>query len=79
MKKMNSYKNSAFVCHTFGTSVALAIAKLKNKKQKTHAITANIDEFVIEKSKKPIKIGTILLIENCSNGEKKIIEKLKKK
>jgi hypothetical protein len=54
------------------------MAKLKNKKQTTQAITANIDEFVIEKSKKPIKMGTILLIENCSSGEKKIIKILKK-
>jgi hypothetical protein len=32
------------------------------------------DEFVIEKSNVPIKIGIILLIENCSKGEKINIE-----
>jgi hypothetical protein len=76
LKKMNSYRNSALVCQTFGTRVALAIAKLKNKKHTRQATTANIDELVIEKSKKPIKIGKTLLIENCSNGEKKVIKKV---
>jgi len=33
-----------------------------------------IVEFVIEKSKFPMKIGINLLIENCSNGDKKIIK-----
>jgi hypothetical protein len=33
----------------------------------------NRDELVIEKSRVPIKIGIILLIENCSKGEKKDI------
>jgi hypothetical protein len=32
-------------------------------------------EFVIEKSKRPIQIGIILLIENCSKGDKKNIKK----
>jgi hypothetical protein len=35
------------------------------------------DEFVIEKSNVPIKIGIILLIENCSKGEKKDIKSIK--
>jgi len=33
-----------------------------------------IEEFVIEKSREPIKIGINRLIENCSNGEKNNIE-----
>jgi len=36
-------------------------------------------ELVIEKSKLPIKIGIIRLIENCSNGEKNIMNKNNKK
>lgn len=59
--------------------MALAIAKLKNKKQIEQANTTRIVEFVIEKSKKPINIGIILLIENCSNGENNIKIKIKNK
>jgi hypothetical protein len=34
-------------------------------------IITKIEEFVIEKSRFPIKIGIKRLIENCSNCEKK--------
>jgi hypothetical protein len=34
-----------------------------------------MDEFVIEKSKEPKKIGMKRLIENCSKGDKKEIIK----
>jgi hypothetical protein len=61
-----------------GTRVAFPIAKLKNKKASVQEIMAKMDEFVTEKSKKPIKIGITLLIENCSRGEKINIKKEKK-
>jgi|KNS2Surf_BmetaT_FD_contig_51_2603359_length_371_multi_2_in_0_out_0_1 hypothetical protein len=38
-----------------------------------------IDEFVIDKSNDPKVIGTILVIVNCSKGEKKNIKKYYKK
>lgn len=43
-------------------------------------IKTNTVELVIEKSKRPMQIGIILLIENCSNGDKKnIIRRITKK
>jgi hypothetical protein len=39
-----------------------------------HDTKTNNDEFVIEKSKGPNTMGIILLIENCSNGDKKSIK-----
>jgi hypothetical protein len=47
------------------------VAKLKKKKAIVHDIITNNEELVIEKSKNPIVNGMILLIENCSKGEKK--------
>jgi hypothetical protein len=38
-----------------------------------------IDEFVIDKSNDPKVIGTILVIVNCSKGEKKNLQKYYKK
>jgi len=38
-------------------------------------IKTKIEEFVIEKSSCPRKIGIKRLIENCSKGEKRNIEK----
>jgi hypothetical protein len=34
--------------------------------------SAKKEEFVKEKSKEPMKIGTNFIIENCSKGEKNI-------
>jgi hypothetical protein len=58
--------------------LAFATAKLKNKKATRQEKNTKIDEFVIEKSKTPINNGMILLIENCSRGDPKIIEIRKK-
>jgi hypothetical protein len=65
--------NSAQLCQPDGTNLALATAKLKNKKAIKQEKNTRIEEFVIEKSKTPIKIGMILLIENCSSGDAKNI------
>jgi hypothetical protein len=79
LKKINSYKNSAHDCQTFGIRVAFAVAKLKNRKAKVQEMKAKIDEFVIEKSKAPTKIGINLLIANCSKGEDiNMLKKIKK-
>ena len=67
--------NSAQVCHPEGTSLAFATAKLKKRKAIEQEIKTKIEEFVIEKSRTPRVIGMILLIENCSRGEAKIIKK----
>lgn len=42
-------------------------------------IKTSIVEFVIEKSKFPINIGIMRLIENCSKGENSIKKKKTKK
>lgn len=78
LKKINSYKNSAVVCQTLGIRVAFATAKLKKRKATAQEMIAKIEEFVIEKSSRPIKMGITLLIENCSSGEK-IDIKIKKR
>jgi len=58
--------------------VAFATAKLKKRKATAQEMIAKIEEFVIEKSSRPIKMGITLLIENCSSGEK-IDIKIKKR
>jgi len=63
------------LCQAEGINLAFAMAKLKNKKAILQDIITKIDEFVIEKSKDPKAIGIILVIVNCSNGEKKDIKK----
>jgi len=65
--------NSTILCHAFGTSFAFALAKLNKTKAKVQLKIANKEEFVNEKSKGPRKIGTSLIIENCSRGEKYIV------
>lgn len=67
------------LCQAEGINFAFAIAKLKNKKATVHEIITKIDEFVIDKSKDPKVIGMILVIVNCSKGEKKHQKKTIKK
>lgn len=67
------------LCQAEGINFAFAIAKLKNKKATVHEIITKIDEFVIDKSKDPKVIGMILVIVNCSKGEKNIKKRLLKK
>jgi hypothetical protein len=64
--------NSAVLCHADGINFALAQAKLKKRKAVAEDKNTRTVEFVIEKSRLPIKIGINLLIENCSKGEKNI-------
>lgn len=72
--------NSAVLCQAEGINFAFAIAKLKNKKATLHEMITRIEEFVIDRSKVPKTIGIILVIVNCSKGEKNIKNKpLKKK
>jgi len=56
-----------------GISLALQQAKQSTTNVRKQLRKANIDEFVNEKSKKPRVIGTILIIANCSRGDKKSI------
>jgi hypothetical protein len=68
---MNSNKDSTIFCHELGISFAFEQAKLYNMKVRAQAKLAKSDEFVKEKSK-PKFIGIILMIVNCSSGEKNI-------
>ena len=74
MKNINSNIDSTILCSGVGTILALAQAKLYKLKAKRQARIASNDEFVKEKSIPKIEIGIILIIENCSSGEKNICE-----
>jgi hypothetical protein len=70
VKYTNSKANSTIFCQLLGTSLALEQAKLRKTKAKVKLNIVKIVEFVIDKSTLPRVIGTILIIANCSNGEK---------
>jgi hypothetical protein len=57
-------------CQLLGTSLALEQAKLKKTKANVKLNIVKIVEFVIDKSILPKVIGIILIIANCSKGEK---------
>ncbi len=63
------------LCHADGNNFAFEQAKLKKRNAVVQEIKTKIEEFVIEKSNWPRKIGIKRLIENCSKGEKINIEK----
>jgi len=67
--------NSAVLCQADGNNFAFEQAKLKKRNAVVQEIKTKIEEFVIEKSSCPRKIGIKRLIENCSKGEKRNIEK----
>jgi hypothetical protein len=75
LKNINSNIDSTTLCNGDGTILALAQAKLYKLKARRQASIASKDEFVKEKSIPKIEIGIILIIENCSSGEKNICEK----
>jgi hypothetical protein len=70
VKYTNSKANSTIFCQLLGTSLALEQAKLRKTKAKVKLNIVKIVEFVIDKSTLPRVMGTILIIANCSNGEK---------
>ena len=75
---MSFSRHRLLISYVLGcTSFAFATAKLKKRKASKQAKNTKTEEFVIEKSKVPIKIGINLLIENCSRGELKIIKNKK--
>ena len=53
------------------------MTKLRKKKEIKQAIQAIKEAFVKEKSRYLKKIGIIILIENCSSGEKNIKQRKK--